>query len=110
VIWLALGLSFTGFTALCLAMEKHQLELYGKDRATPRRMRQLQVAGWLLLTATFALCVVARGWAIGPVQWLGTLTVTAVVLALWLVPYRPKAIVPAALAAPLVGLALALLL
>lgn len=109
MIWLALALSYSGFTALCLAMEKHQLELYGKDRASPQRIRMLRVLGWLLLAIAFALCVAVRGWAIGPVQWLGALTAGAAVLALWLLPYRPKAIVPAALAAPAVGALLALL-
>ncbi|GHH54119.1 MAG: DUF3325 domain-containing protein [Gammaproteobacteria bacterium] len=109
MIWLALALSYSGFAALCLAMEKHQLELYGKDRAGPRRMRALRAAGWLLLSVAFALCVVARGWAVGTVQWLGALTAGAAVLALWLLPYRPRAIVPAALAAPAVGMLLALL-
>jgi hypothetical protein len=107
VIWLALALSYSGFSALCLAMEKHHLELYGKDRTSPQRMQLLRGLGWLLLAVAFGLSVAARGWAIGPVQWLGALTAGAVVLALWLLPYRPKAIVPAALAAPVVGLALA---
>ncbi|MFT4267116.1 MAG: DUF3325 domain-containing protein [Xenophilus sp.] len=109
MIWLALALSYSGFTALCLAMEKHQLELYGKDRASPRRMRMLRALGWLLLAIAFGLCVGVRGWAIGPVQWLGALTAGAAVLALWLLPYLPKAIVPAAFVAPVAGLVLALL-
>lgn len=108
MIWLAIGLSYSGFAALCLAMEKHQFELYGKHRAGPQRMRMLRGLGWLLLALAFGLCVATRGWAIGPVQWLGALTAGAVVLALWLLPYRPKAIVPAAFAAPVVGLAFAL--
>ncbi len=99
----AIALAFSGFTALCLAMEKHQLELYGKDRAGPERMRLWRIVGWLLLAAAFALCVSARGWGIGPVLWLGTLSAGAVVVALWLLPYRPNALVPAAAAAPVVA-------
>ena len=108
MIWLALALSYSGFTALCLAMDKHQFDLYGKDHASARRMRELRVLGWLLLAVAFVLCVAAHGWAIGPVQWLGALTVAAVVLVLWLLPYRPKAIVPVAVAAPIIGTLLAL--
>ncbi|MBN6150142.1 DUF3325 domain-containing protein [Xanthomonas sp. AmX2] len=105
----ALALSFSGFAALCLAMEKHQLELYGPRRASPQRMRQLRLAGWLALGAALALCVSDRGWAIGPVLWLGTLTASAVLLAFGLLPYRPRIIVPLAFAAPPLGLAATLL-
>ncbi|CTP86268.1 DUF3325 domain-containing protein [Xanthomonas graminis] len=106
---LGLGLAFSGFVALCLAMEKHQLELYGAQRAAPARMRQLRSAGWLLLAAAFACCVTALGWSIGPVLWLGTLSASAALLTYGLLPYRPRAIVPLALAAPPLGLAAALL-
>ncbi len=99
----AIALAFSGFTALCLAMEKHQLELYGKDKASPARMRAWRIAGWVLLTVAFALCVVAGGWAIGPVMWLGALTAGAVVVALWLLPYRPNVLLPAAVGAPVVA-------
>jgi hypothetical protein len=47
--------------------------------------------------------VAARGWAIGPVLWLGTLTLSAVVLVLGLLPYRPQAIAPLAWSAPVVA-------
>ncbi|WP_409976191.1 DUF3325 family protein [Xanthomonas graminis] len=65
--------------------------------------------GWLLLAAAFACCVTALGWSIGPVLWLGTLSASAALLTYGLLPYRPRAIVPLALAAPPLGLAAALL-
>ncbi|MCD7099628.1 DUF3325 domain-containing protein [Stenotrophomonas sp. MMGLT7] len=102
--WAMLGLCFSGFAALCLAMEKHQLELYGKDRASPQRMRLWRALGWTLLAAAFALAVLADGWNIGPVAWLGGLTVAGALLGLGLLPYRPGALVPVAWSAPVLGL------
>jgi hypothetical protein len=106
---LGLALAFSGFVALCLAMEKHQMELHGARRATPARTRQLRGVGWLLLGAAFACCVTAAGWGIGPVLWLGTLSASAALLTYGLLPYRPRAIVPLALIAPPLGLVGALL-
>lgn len=103
MIWLALALNYSGFTALCLAMERHQLELYGRDRAGAQRRRLLRIVGWLLLGLTFGLCVRASGWAVGPVQWLGALTASAALLTFALLPYRPSAIVPTAVTAPLLA-------
>jgi magnesium-transporting ATPase (P-type) len=100
---LACALCFSGFTALCLAMDKHQIELYGKQRANPQRMRLWRVVGWLLLTLTFALCVQQHGWALGPLHWLGALTVSAMLLTLWLLPYRPRAIAPLAWGLPVLA-------
>ncbi|MCL1526125.1 DUF3325 domain-containing protein [Xanthomonas nasturtii] len=102
-VLLLLALNFSGFAALCLAMDKHQQDLRGRLLGAARS-RQLRVLGWVVVLLTFALAVHAQGWGIGPVLWLGTLTGAAAVLSLWLLPYRRGAIVPAALAAPvLVG-------
>lgn len=106
---LGLGLAFSGFVALCLAMEKHQLELHGAQRAAPARMRQLRIVGWLLLASAYACCVAAQGWSIGTVVWLGTLSASAALLTYGLLPYRPRAIVPLALAAPPLSLVATLL-
>lgn len=107
MIWLSLALAYSGFVALCLAMEKHQIELYGKNHANPQRMRALRLLGWLLLFMALIPAVAEYGWAIGSVQWLGALTAGAVILALWLLPYRPKAVVPTALVAPVIALVIA---
>ncbi|MNI85409.1 hypothetical protein D3C73_1424000 [compost metagenome] len=63
----------------------------------------------MLLTVAFALCVVDQGWAMGPVLWLGALTLGGIVLAFGLYPYRPKWIAPLAVALPVIGLVVALL-
>lgn len=99
----ALASAFSGFVALCLAMEKHQLDLYGRERATPRRRRGFRIVGWSLLALAFALCVSDSGWALGPVLWLGALTASGLLVALWLLPYRPRLVLPAACAAPVLA-------
>lgn len=107
---LALGLSFAAFAALSLAMEKHQLELHGKAGASVARMRLWRWLGWSLLTAAFALCVWRRGWALGPVWWLGAMTIAGLLLAFGLYPYRPRWIAPLAWALPAAGLVAATLM
>jgi Protein of unknown function (DUF3325) len=106
---LALTLSFSAFTALSLAMEKHQHDLHGKAAATPARRTQWRVLGWALLTVAFALCVADHGWAMGPVLWLGTMTVGGVALSFGLYPYRPTWIAALAITLPAAGLLVALL-
>lgn len=106
---LAIALAYSGFTALCLAMEKHQLELYGKQRAGAQRMRAWRIVGWTLLGIAFAGCVHDTGWGLGPVVWLGALTVSGLFLAYALLPYRPRWIAPLAWTLPVIGLAMALL-
>lgn len=98
-VLLLLALNFSGFAALCLAMEKHQHEVRGRSLGAART-RQLRSIGWVLLLCTFGLAVRMQGWGIGPVLWLGTLTAAAAPLSLWLLPYRRGAILPAALLAP----------
>ncbi|HGM7337561.1 TPA: DUF3325 domain-containing protein [Stenotrophomonas maltophilia] len=106
---LALALSFSAFTALSLAMEKHQHDLHGKAAASPARRTQWRVLGWALLAVAFALCVADHGWAMGPALWLGTMTLGGAVLSFGLYPYRPKWIAALAITLPAAGLLVALL-
>jgi len=105
---LAIGLSFTAFTALSLAMEKHQLELHAKQAAPASRRRQWSVLGWVLLALAFGLSVADHGWAMGPVLWLGAMTIAGLLLAFGLYPWKPRWIVPLAWALPVLGLVAAL--
>ncbi len=105
---LALTLSFSAFTALSMAMEKHQHDLHGKAAAPAARRTQWRALGWALLTVAFALCVADHGWAMGPVLWLGTMTLGGLALSFGLYPYRPKWIAPLAIALPVAGLLVAL--
>lgn len=106
---LALTLNFSAFAALSLAMEKHQLDLHGKTHPGPARMRLCRGSGWALLVTAFAACVVDHGWAAGPVLWLGAMTVSGLLIAFGLYPWRPRWIAPLAWALPVVGLAAAVL-
>ena len=106
---LALTLSFSAFTALSLAMERHQYDLHGKAAASPARRTQWRVLGWALLTVAFALCVADHGWAMGAVLWLGAMSMCGVALSFGLYPYRPKWIAPLAITLPALGLVVALL-
>ncbi|CAD0305084.1 hypothetical protein LMG31886_02910 [Xanthomonas hydrangeae] len=101
-VLLLLALNFSGFAALCLAMDKHQQEVRGRMLGAARS-RQLRALGWLLLLLTFGLAVHAQGWGIGSVLWIGTLTGAAALLSLWLLPYRRGLILPTAVAAPVLA-------
>ncbi len=104
---LAIAVCFSSFTALSLAMDKHQLDLHGKAAATPARMRLWRWLGWTLLVLGFGLCVWDHGWAAGPVLWLGAMTVSGMLIAFGLYPFRPRWIAPLAWVLPLVGLVVA---
>jgi len=106
---LALALAFSGLVALCLSMEKHQLDLHGGKRAGTAAMRRLRWTGWSLTMAAFAVAVAARGWTIGPLWWLGAMTVSGAVISFGLLPYRPRWVKPAALALPVIALVAMLL-
>ncbi|MBJ7518030.1 MAG: DUF3325 family protein, partial [Stenotrophomonas sp.] len=43
-------------------------------------------------------------WAMGPVLWLGTMTIAGLLLAFGLYPWKPRWIAPMALALPVLGL------
>lgn len=60
-VLLLLALNFSGFAALCLAMDTHRQALHGRVSGAARS-RQLRVLGWFLLVLTFGLAVQAQGW------------------------------------------------
>ena len=107
---LALSLAFSAFTALSLAMDKPPPGPRAHPPAPPARRLQWRVLGWGLLAAALALCVAGHGWALGPVLWLGTLTLGGIVLAFGLYPFRQHWIAPLAWALPALSLLAALLL
>lgn len=77
----ALILATTAFAAIALSMHKHHRDLSGKP---PSRLRAwaFTAAGWTLLALSFGACIVASGWAMGSVLWIGLLTVAALVVVL----------------------------
>lgn len=99
--WIALALAYSGFVLLCITSARYRAEF--RPPTSPRRTQTLCLGGWGLLALSFAASVDAQGWGIGPVLWLGALTLAGTLLALWLLPYRPRAIIPIAWAAPLIA-------
>lgn len=102
---LGLALSYAGFTALCLAMERHHEQVFGQRRIPAGRRRMLRLAGTLLLLASPLPCVVIAGWGTGTVLWCGMLTAAALTLTL-LLPYAPRLAAALAPILPLLGLLL----
>jgi len=103
-------LCYSGFTSLCLAMDRHYRDLTG--RALQARIGLvLRVGGALLLAAALAVAVHADGdgWSMGLVHWCAALMGSAMLL-VFLLPYRPRLALGLAAAgvplAPLLGLAL----
>lgn len=91
-------IAYAGFVALCLAMEKHFVDLLGR-KPRPGQLRLLRSAGWLLLVLSLVLSV---GWAHGLVEW------TAVMMAgvtLWVfgLPYQPRLLLGLAAASVVLG-------
>ncbi|MGD9850583.1 MAG: DUF3325 domain-containing protein [Nitrospirales bacterium] len=102
---LAFLLSYGGLFALCLAMPKHYRAMCGTNALPPRRVLfMIRIAGWLILGLSFAASAAAVGWAFGPVQWVGYLAMSGLVLVFGL-PYAPRLVlllgILACVAAPL---------
>ena len=106
---LSLLLSFSGFAALALSLDRHHRAVF----RTPMRGKpvgRLRAVGWAGLALSFAAAVASAGWSFGPVQWVGSLTASALAVVA-LLSYRPAWLRAAALAAlPLAALALPLAL
>jgi hypothetical protein len=77
-MWTAAALcaSYTGFTAIALAMARHHRTLAHREPG-PALKRLLRIIGAAFIAGAFAACVPAWGWAIGPVAWFGVLSVAA---------------------------------
>ena len=104
---LALLLCYSGFTALCLSMDRHHAELLG-HKTTAGRRKLLKLAGWSLLAVSPWTLVSRIGWGLGLVEWFAVLMLSALLLVL-LLPYRPRLVLALAglslLASPVAVLA-----
>ncbi|MFB4394180.1 MULTISPECIES: DUF3325 domain-containing protein [unclassified Pseudomonas] len=98
-------LAYNGMVALCLGLERHYRQVW--QRVPGAGWRQvLRGLGWLALLASLGASVAAWGWAMGPIAWLGLVSMAGLALVL-LLPYWPRAAVAVAAGAWLVlGVAL----
>jgi len=102
---LSLLLSFSGLSALALSLDRHHRAVF-RTSVSRRRLRGLRAAGWSGLGLSCAAAIASAGWSVGPVQWIGSLTGSALAVVA-LIAYRPTALRAAALAAlPLATLTL----
>lgn len=106
---LSLLLAFSGFAALALSLDRHHRAAF-RTPIPQRRVGGLRAAGWAGLALAFAAAVASSGWAIGPVQWVGSLTASALAVVA-LIAYQPgwlriAAVVALPLAAAMLPLAL----
>ena len=78
-----LALTYSAWVALSLAMDRHYADINGRGAEPSAILRKRgRWLGTLALTAAFAVCVRDSGWGIGPVAWLGTMTVAALLIVL----------------------------
>ena len=84
----SLLLAYSSMLALCQGLERHYKQVWGRAPTLGLR-RVLRLAGWLLLVASLWASAQAWGWAMGPIGWLGLLSLSGLLLA-WLLPYTPR--------------------
>jgi len=84
------ALAYSGFAAKSLTMDRHYADIHGRGAEPSARLRrQLRSIGWLALALSFAACIAASGWHIGPVVWCGVLSIAAWCATL-LLQYAPR--------------------
>lgn len=87
--WIAAALALPAFTALSLAMERHQEQVFGRTLPAHASVGW-RLAGIALLSLSLAACL-ASGWsgAVAATAWLGVLTMGAILTG-WLLTYIPR--------------------
>lgn len=84
----AFCLVYAGFSALCLAMDRHYEDVF--QRALSRRLRlMLRVAGWSALALALCLSAGVWGWTYGLTEWVGMLSIAGLLL-IWILTYQPQ--------------------
>lgn len=107
MLWLSLALCFSGFTALCLSMNRHHQQLFEDP---PHRLERwiFRIGGWLTLLLASTPCLLELGPSMGLAFWVAEWSVAAMAVLL-LLSYRPQIIIPVALGAPFITLPVVLL-
>lgn len=85
---LGASLCYAGFSALCMAMDRHHQDLLGAKPGRQRK-RLLRLSGVLLLAVALGLMIGSSGWAMGLVRAVGLAMASAGVLVA-LIPYWPR--------------------
>lgn len=81
------ALSYSGFTALCLSLDRHHRDLFQSSPDARRRLL-LRSAGWLLLLLSL-FAATGSGRSVDIVFWFGLTMATALSLVL-LLTYAPR--------------------
>lgn len=81
-------LVYGAMSALCQGMPRHYKSVWKREPQTMAR-RMLRASGWLLLVCGFMACVSSWGWAMGPIGWLGQVSMAGLLLVMSL-PYKPR--------------------
>lgn len=102
MITLCLALCFSGFGGLCLSLDRHHEQVFGRKPKLLKR-HVLRVLGWLLLVCATAPAIALLGTSVGLALWASVLTLAAAAQAL-LLTYRPRLIPLLSLVAPFVSL------
>lgn len=97
------ALTYTGFAALCFAMNRHAREVLRRE-PSPLQRQLLRAAGWIALIVSLFMAAAHTGWPIGTVEWFGMLTASAVSFVL-LLTYYPRLAAGLGLALPVCALA-----
>lgn len=96
---LAFALSYSGFTALCFALERTHRAL-GRPPPSARLAIALRTAGFALLALALAPSMAGLEGSTGIVAWFGFLTAAGLLL-VFLLPYAPRLAQRLAVVAPL---------
>lgn len=107
----SVSLAFSAFAAKGIVMDRHYADLHGRGKAPAPALRmRMRTLAWLGLALSFAACIAARGWHVGPVLWCGILSVAAWTVAAML-QYAPRKVAQGAwIGIPAAAVATALLL
>jgi len=82
------ALAYIGMLGLCQGLERHHKQVWQTVPSAHLR-RLLRGAGGFSLALSFYFCGRAWGWAMGPIGWVGMLSLSGFGL-LMLLPYRPR--------------------
>lgn len=100
----SLLLCYTGLTILCLAMGRHQGQIF-KQHLSERMTFGLRTGGWMFLALSFVCASASIRPSVAAVTWVALVPVAALVL-IALISYAPRTIACSGLSAATVGIAL----